>query len=42
MKSGKKEEADAEKEILKKYTTEIPFWEAEVNRLENEIKSKLF
>jgi seryl-tRNA synthetase len=42
MKSGKKLEADAEKEILKKYTAEIPFWEAEVNRLETEIKSKLY
>ena len=42
MKSGKKQEADAEKEILKKYTAEIPFWEAEVNRLETEIKSKLY
>lgn len=42
MKSGKKQEADAEKEILKKYTAEIPFWEAEVNRLEAEIKSKLY
>ena len=42
LKSGKKQEADAEKELLKKYTIEIPFWEAEVNRLENEIKSKLY
>lgn len=42
MKAGKKEEADAEKEILKKYTAEVPFWEAEVNRLENEIKAKLY
>lgn len=42
MKSGKKEEADVEKEVIKKYTVEIPFWEAEVNRLENEIKSKLY
>jgi len=42
MKSGKKQEADAEKEILKKYAAEIPFWEAEVNRLETEIKSKLY
>lgn len=42
LKSGKKQEADAEKEILKKYTTEIPFWEAEVNRLENEVKLKLY
>lgn len=42
MKSGKKQEADAEKEILKKYTAEIPFWEAEVNRLEAEIQSKLY
>jgi seryl-tRNA synthetase len=42
MKAGKKEEADAEKENLKKYTVEIPFWEAEVNRLENEIKSILY
>ncbi len=42
MKSGKKQEADAEKEILKKSTAEIPFWEAEVNRLETEIQSKLY
>ena len=42
LKSGKKQEADAEKKLLKKYTIEIPFWEAEVNRLENEIKSKLY
>ena len=42
MKSGKKEEADAEKENLNKYTVEIPFWEAEVKRLENEIKAKLY
>lgn len=42
MKSGKKEEAEAEKEILQKYTNEIPFWEAEVNRLEKEIKTKLY
>lgn len=41
MKSKKMEEADAEKEILKKYTIEIPFWEGQVSRLENEIKSKL-
>ncbi len=42
MKSGKKQEADAEKEILKKSTAEIPFLEAEVNRLETEIQSKLY
>ena len=42
MKAGKKAEADAEKEILKKYTAEIPFFESEVNRLENEIKVKLY
>lgn len=42
MKAGKKAEADAEKEILKKYTTEVPFLESEVNRLEGEIKVKLY
>ena len=42
MQSGKKEEADAEKENLKKYTIEIPHWETEVNRLQNEIKLKLY
>lgn len=41
MKTGKREEADIQKENLKKYTVEIPFWEAEVKRLSDELRVKL-
>ncbi len=41
MKAGKREEAEIQKENLKKYTIEIPFWEGEVKRFNDEIKSKL-